>query len=42
MPEELGVHPSVETMDEDEKVLSSAHEMTSRAKCEGMGTVTRC
>jgi len=41
MPEELsGVHPSVETMDEDEKSLSSAHEMTSRAKCEGMGTVT--
>jgi len=41
MPEELsGVHPSEETMNEDEKSLSSAHEMTSRAKREGMGTVT--
>lgn len=41
MPEELsGVHPSAETTDE-EKSLSSAHEMTSGVEeREGMGTVT--
>lgn len=40
MPEELsGVHPAAETTDE-EKSLSSAHEMTSGVEREGMGTVT--